>query len=369
MGQDISSQNIHQICLTPKQLESILKQFDNIDNNGDQRINQQNFMALIYTTFRPFGDFSDIIFAIYSTDNYITRDKISEFYNDLSYLDGNQQDPNCILMKAFNLIKKSKNPAYLNVNEFVHFGKLLYRTKPNRPEFSKKEANSIFKSINISNPKEGISKSEFCALFAKIHPFKILRPPSINTTRHFSNDDLTTQLYQVTKINATVSPTRKTSICYKFDSSKIKTQLKSVWEDQFNQIDSNHVDALNLNGVILLIESQFLLPSNFADLVINLFGKSQYLSLNGYLDFRYSLSVPASNPDHFIQKVFKSFDKGSKGYWTIPECIRFGNAIHLNKFTNSKQSWESRLEECRSLYHKQNIDYEYFETTIFHLQK
>lgn len=370
MGADISSTEIHVIDDTPEYKEELLKEFRQNDKDNDARLEKIQFFGLISKSIPQFRNFVDVLFAIFSNDGkFITREKFIEFCDSMQKMGEDQTDPKSLIMRIFSYVDKNHN-GYLGPNEIHSLGKLIYDSKPNAPKFKKSDAEKVIRSQKPGNPLKGLSKVEFVRLFLQNHPISIIQTskpivPQNKDKEIFLNE-------QQARRNQTVNDViLRNKIVVPYISPKpreIDEKTIQKLKEDFLYADTKKRGALSQKGIVILLQNQCLIPSSFAFLVTELFGEDHYVNFDGYRDLNSSLIAKKNDKLSFSRRIFNRYDTEKKNYLTINQCIRFGRDICLNEISNSRESWNARLNECRTIYHRKNIDYEYFQQIMFSLQ-
>ena len=369
MGVDYSTHSIHQIDESPEQKEKLLKAFREMDTNNDSRINREELIKLISKSIDSETlAFSDIIFAIFSDDGtYISREKFCEFCDSMQYLVLDQSNPKSLTMRAFLYADKNRN-GYLGVTELQMLVNLLYKSKPNAPKFKKGDAEKIIKSEHTKSSK-GLNKLEFIRMFQAYHPITSSNQNKSLTSYSPNKAALIKEQAQHRRSSLSEVSRSKRVITYESPSpTKIDERTIKKWKDDFSSVDSKNTGALNQKRVAILLRHQCILPSSYAYLITEIFGEDHYVNFEGYRDLLMSLRMKKENDSSFWKKVFNRYDLEKKKYLTINECIQFGRDICLNEISNSRQSWIARLKECQTIYHFENINFEYFHQIMFSLQ-
>ena len=354
MGADVSTSEKHFIILSKKQRKSVEDSFHNFDKDSDGKLSQDDFKAFVWKTFPELKQFSLVLFAVFSSDQfYVSFSDFSRFYDALLLVKIDDFNPNSLLMIVFKYLDKDSN-GFLNYKEIKVLGNLINQLKQGKPKYHEKDAKNFILSRKPENVKKGLSRAEFVKLFFDFHPIEILRSRSIKAGP-----------VKRQRSNSFPRKSPRSSLKFKY-TNKLKNRDRLMAE--FSDVERDQNDALSINEVKMLLQNQSILPKNYASIVLKLFGDEGFLTFDGYSALSDSLSLLKDDRESFSKKVFNLYDSDRDGILTLKDCIKYGKDLNLSPQSNSHDFWKDRLNECQLIHGKNGICFPYFYEMMYLLQ-
>lgn len=370
MGSELSTGTIHEIDASPEYKEELLIQFRKIDEDNDSLLSKAEFEKLIKTSIPKFLPFSELIFLIFSDDGKnIRREKFIDFCDSMQLLVRDLNNQKSLVIRVFRYLDKNHND-YLGVSELHTLQKLIYQSISSQQKVKKSDSEKLMKSLKPSSLK-GLSVHEFIRMFREYHPFKSsqqTKTHSFDKGKDAKGSQGLRHLRRMSSLSEIILPSENLISYESPNPKKLDEKTIKLLKDDFLTVDVKNKGLLNQKGLIALLQIRCIVPTSYAKLITEIFGENHYINFDGYRDLIISFRLKKDDSSSFWKKVFNHYDTEKKKYLTINQCIAFGRDIGLNEIANSRQCWNARLKECRTIYHYNNINFEYFHQIMFSLQ-